>query len=69
MIEYVGLESIIAIIVVVILLLAYQLDRFSKHSIKHIDKLQERVNDLEERLGVTKSYENDPVGFVRKDDD
>ena len=57
MIEYIGLESIIIIIIIVVLLNAYQSDRFSKHAIKHIDRLQERVAELEKRLGLSKYTE------------
>ena len=55
MIEYFGLENIVLFLVFVVIALAYQLDRSSKHAVDHIDKLQARVNELEERIGIKNS--------------
>lgn len=51
MIEYFGLDNIVLFLIFAVIVLAYQLDRSSKHAVKHIDKLQSRVNELEEKLG------------------
>jgi len=52
MIDYLGLENVIYGILLVLLFAAYALDRFSRHALKHIDMLQERVDKLEGRLGI-----------------
>ena len=68
MIEYLGLENIIAVFSVVLVVVAFQLGRFSKNTLRHIDKLQERVDELEKRVGVQKGFDMDPLGFTRKED-
>lgn len=52
MIEQIGLNYIVGFIVLVLIIMGYQLDKFSKHSLKHIDRLQTRVDELEKRLGI-----------------
>ena len=52
MIEYFGIENIIYSILVVLAFAGFQIDRFSRHSLRHIDKLQERVDELEKRVGI-----------------
>jgi len=69
MLEYLELETILWVLVVVIILLSIQLDRFSKRTINHIDSLQNRVNELEERLGVSETHDADPLGFIHNEND
>ena len=52
MINYFGIENILVILIIVFLFMAYTHDKFSKNVLGHIDKLQNRVNELEERLGI-----------------
>jgi hypothetical protein len=52
MIEYFGLENIIYCLVAGLLILGYLHDKFSKHAVEHIDKLQDRVYELEKQLGI-----------------
>ena len=68
MIEQIGLDYIIGGLVLALIFMCYQLDKFSKHSLKHIDMLQERVNELEKRVGIQKEFDMDPIGFIRDDD-
>jgi hypothetical protein len=69
MIEYFGLENIVICLVVIVIALIYQLDRLSKHANNHIDKLQTRLDVLEERVGIHDNLGSDPTGFARNDDD
>lgn len=68
MIEQVGIDYIIGSLVLALVVMAYQMDKFSKHSLKHIDMLQDRVDELEKRVGIQKEFDMDPIGFVRNHD-
>ncbi|NQZ30840.1 MAG: hypothetical protein HRU06_06175 [Oceanospirillaceae bacterium] len=67
MIDYFGIENIVVCLVFIVIAIIYQVDRSSKHSFNHIDTLQSRVYELEERIGI-KAFDSDPIGFVRKED-
>lgn len=66
MIDYLGLENIVIFMAVVVAWLAYSIDRFSKRVNMHLDKLQTRVDELEERLGIKEPFDLDPLGFSRE---
>ncbi len=68
MIEQIGLDYIVGGLVLALVFMGYQMDKFSKHSLKHIDNLQERVDELEKRLAIQQEFDMDPIGFVRSDD-
>ena len=68
MIEQIGLDYIVGGLVLALVFMGYQMDRLSKHSLKHIDMLQARVDELEKRVGIHKEFDMDPIGFVRSDD-
>lgn len=67
MLDYIELETILWILVVVIALLCIQLDRLSRITTSHIDSLQTRVRELEERLGIKEAYDSDPLGFIHEE--
>jgi len=48
MIEFIGLYNMIYIIAGIALFTAWNTDRFSKRTLEHMDKLQERMRELEE---------------------
>lgn len=52
MIEYFGVENIMYFVLAILVIMGLQIDRFSRHANKHIDRLQERIYDLEKRLGL-----------------
>ncbi len=52
MIEYFGVDNILYFVLAVLVIIGFQLDRFSRRSLKHIDRLQERIAELEKRLGL-----------------
>jgi len=55
MIDYFGIENVLWFLVIGGFYIAYIHDRFSKNTLNHIDRLQNRVNELEERLGMKKN--------------
>ncbi len=67
MLEYMELETILWVLLVVIILLCIQLDRFSRRTVNYIDSLQNRVSELEERLGISDTDDLDPLGFMHND--
>lgn len=69
MIEYFGIENIIYFILAILALIGFQLDKFTRHALKHIDTLQERVDKLEIRVGIKDDFDMDPIGFARKGSD
>jgi hypothetical protein len=55
MVEEIGINYVICFLVFSIAIIVYQIDRFFKHSLKHIDMLQHRVDEPEKRSGIKSS--------------
>jgi len=53
MIEFIGLYNMIYLIGAFTVLIAYTTDRFSKRTLEHMDKLQERMRELEKKGIIT----------------
>jgi hypothetical protein len=68
MIEQIGLDNVIGGFILFLVIIGYQLDKFSKHSLKHIDMLQDRIDKLEEKVGIQEEFDMDPIGFARSED-
>ena len=67
-IERIGMENIVVLFFIALSLIIFQLDRFSKNALRHIDDLQDRVHKLEKRLGIKEDFDIDPLGFTRSDE-
>ena len=68
MIEYFGLDNIIYLLLVLHFITVIGLDARGRYLNKIIDKLQNRVDDLERRIGLSSEFDMDPIGFVRNQD-
>jgi len=55
MIDYIGVDYLLGGLFVAVVIISIQLDRFSRHALKHIDQLQLRVDELERRLGINEN--------------
>ena len=67
MLEVVGLENILWFIVISIAVIAFQIDRLSRRMVGYIDDLQDRVDELEKRVGSKEEVNIDALGFVREE--
>ncbi|WP_299772294.1 hypothetical protein [uncultured Pseudoteredinibacter sp.] len=67
MIEQIGLDYIIGSLVVAIVFVGYQMDRFSRHSLRHIDNLQDRVAALEKKIGAQTEIDMNSNEVIRNE--
>ena len=65
MLEFIQLEMVLWILIICFAAIVFHLDRLSKRLITHIDDLQIRVNELEEKCGIKEPFDPDPLGFTR----
>ena len=63
--NYVALENLVIILLICVVLLALILNSLANRTNTIIDRLEEKIMSLEERVGLKEPFDMDPIGFTR----